>query len=49
MEKDPGEMRNLAVLPASRDIVIRHRRLLQQWIDESSDEEAKAFAISPSG
>ena len=47
MGKDPGEMRNLAVLPEYKDIVIRHRRLLQQWIDESGDEEAQAFAIPP--
>ena len=49
LEKDPGEMRNLAVLPEYKDIVIRHRRLLHQWIDESGDEKAQSFAIAPNG
>ncbi len=49
MEKDPGEMRNLAVLPEYKDIVIRHRRFLQHWIEESGDEKAQSFAIAPNG
>ena len=49
MKKDPGEMRNLAVLPEYKDIVVRHRRFLQQWIEESGDEESKSFAIVPNG
>jgi choline-sulfatase len=31
LEKDPGEMRNLAVEPEYETIVRRHRELLQQW------------------
>ena len=31
LEKDSGEMRNLAVVPKYETIVGRHRELLQQW------------------
>ncbi len=47
LQKDPGEMENLAGLPAFQKALNQHRKLLRQWIAESNDNEAKAFAIAP--
>jgi arylsulfatase A-like enzyme len=46
MMTDPGEMNNLAELPDYDDVLAKHRTYLIRWIEESSDVEAKAFAIS---
>ncbi len=48
LQRDPGEMRNLAGIPEYKDILNRHRSFLLEWIAESKDEEAKAFAVTPS-
>ena len=48
LQKDPGEMRNLVALPEYRDVLNKHRNYLKQWIVESKDQEAQAFAIEPS-
>jgi arylsulfatase A-like enzyme len=47
MKKDPGEMQNLASDPKYRKMLNQHRVYLQQWIEESNDSKAKAFAIKP--
>jgi arylsulfatase A-like enzyme len=47
LHNDPGEMKNLAALPQHRKALNQHRSYLQQWIVESKDTEAKAFAIKP--
>jgi arylsulfatase A-like enzyme len=47
LRKDPGEMRNLAATPEHRQTLNQHRSYLQEWIVESDDTEAKAFAIAP--
>jgi arylsulfatase A-like enzyme len=47
LRADPGELENLAGLKAHQETLNRHRRLLRQWIAESNDEEAQAFAIAP--
>lgn len=47
LEKDPGEMNNLVMLPEYEDILNQHRVYLQEWIDESKDDDAKSFAIAP--
>jgi arylsulfatase A-like enzyme len=47
LQKDPGEMRNLAAIPEHREVLNQHRKYLQQWIAESNDAEARAFAIAP--
>ncbi len=47
LQNDPGEMRNLATTPEHRDVLNQHRSYLQQWIIESNDTEAIAFAIKP--
>ena len=46
MQTDPGEMKNLASLPEYQEVLNRHRRYLAQWIEESGDTEAKAFAVA---
>lgn len=48
LRDDPGEMKNLAALPESRNTLNRHRRLLQQWIELSGDTDAKSFVIAES-
>lgn len=47
LQKDPGEMNNLAGIPEYKDILNRHRALLLEWIAESRDEEAEEFSIAP--
>jgi len=37
MDADPGETRNIAALPASRDALLRHRALLADWLAKTSD------------
>jgi arylsulfatase A-like enzyme len=46
LQKDPGELNNLATHPEYQDILYSHQNYLQQWIEESNDQEAKSFAIS---
>jgi arylsulfatase A-like enzyme len=38
MQDDPGETRNLAGQAAHRDELLRHRRLLVQWIEQTDDD-----------
>lgn len=47
LRKDPGEMKNLAANPEHREVLNQHRTYLQEWIAESHDTEATAFAITP--
>jgi len=47
LQTDSGEMKNLAGLPEFCTTLNRHRGFLRQWIAESSDIEAKSFAIAP--
>ncbi len=47
LEKDPGEMKNLARSPEYVKVLNEHRGYLLQWIEESDDTEAEAFAIAP--
>lgn len=37
LEKDPGEMRNLAADPAYAKILTNHRRLLVRWYEENNE------------
>ena len=45
MRNDPGEMKNIATLAEYKDALLEHRGYLVQWIGESGDKEAKAFAV----
>jgi choline-sulfatase len=43
LEKDPGEMRNLAGDPELREILEDHRRRLCEWVEATGDEIGKAY------
>lgn len=43
MENDPGEMRNLVDDPKFRDVLVKHRRLLKEWIELSDDKDGSKF------
>lgn len=47
LQTDPGEMKNLAGLKPFQRVLNKHRAHLQQWIAESNDTEAQAFAVAP--
>ena len=34
MQNDPGEMKNLALLPEYKNALFEHRGYLDQWIEE---------------
>jgi arylsulfatase A-like enzyme len=43
--EDPGEMKNLALSGDSQRLLDEHRQLLQQWIEETDDRDAKTYAF----
>jgi choline-sulfatase len=43
MKNDPGEMTNLAAVPAFKSVLDRHRRLLKSWVDRSGDKIAANY------
>jgi len=43
LEADPGESKNLASDDDYREVLLQHRRLLQEWIEKSGDTEGKSF------
>jgi len=45
--KDPGEMNNLAGRKGFEKHLNKHREFMRNWITESKDAEAKAFAVEP--
>jgi len=45
LEKDPGEMKNLASDPAYREVLENHRKRLRQWMEEARDSLAKGYTI----
>ena len=45
LEKDPGEMKNLAVDPAHADTLARYRALIKEWFRKSKDQEAAQFTV----
>ncbi len=49
MQDDPGEMVNLASEAEYRKTLLEHRQFLQQWIEESGDNEAQTFALDVTG
>ncbi len=38
-------MKNVATSPEYKDALLEHRGYLEQWIEESGDKEAEAFAV----
>jgi arylsulfatase A-like enzyme len=45
LEKDPGEMKNLAADPAHADILAIHRKYLREWVETNHDKIAAAYVI----
>jgi len=43
--EDPGEMKNLALLPNNQTLLNEHRKLLRQWIEETQDRDAMTYAF----
>lgn len=49
LDRDPGEMKNLAGSPRYRDELNRHRRLLLNWLDQQHDALGLSYAVRPEG
>jgi len=45
LEKDPGEMKNLAAEPAYADILVRHRQYLREWVETNNDKLAEGYLV----
>lgn len=45
LEKDPGEMKNLAADPACADVLARHRQYLREWVETNQDKLAAGYLI----
>ncbi len=45
LEKDPGEMKNLASDPQYRGILMEHRRLLWEWTGKINDSIGQAYLV----
>ena len=45
LEKDPGEMVNLAEDPKYAQVLTDHRRRLRRWVDDTGDEIGKACIV----
>jgi arylsulfatase A-like enzyme len=45
LEKDPGEMKNLAADPAHADILALHRKYLLEWVENNHDQLAASYLI----
>jgi arylsulfatase A-like enzyme len=43
IKSDPGEMTNLAAVPAFKGLLDKHRRLLKSWVDTTSDKIAADY------
>jgi hypothetical protein len=46
MENDPGEMKNLAADEKYKDVLIKHRRLLYEWVEKTSDKIGAEYVIA---
>ncbi len=49
LDRDPGEMKNLAGSPRYRDELNRHRRLLLSWLEKQQDTLGLSYAVRPEG
>jgi arylsulfatase A-like enzyme len=46
LEKDPGEVANLAQDPDYQEVLNDHRRRLRQWVEETGDDIARPYIVS---
>jgi choline-sulfatase len=49
LNRDPGEMKNLAASPRHCDELNRHRRLLLTWLQQQHDTVGLSYAVRPEG
>jgi len=47
LDRDPGELKNLATSPQYLDELNRHRRLLLTWLEQQNDTLGLSYAIRP--
>ncbi|MCX6895175.1 MAG: sulfatase-like hydrolase/transferase [Verrucomicrobia bacterium] len=45
LEKDPGEMKNLAADPAYADVLKQHRQFMREWVEANHDTIAAAYLV----
>lgn len=45
LDKDPGEMKNLAENPTYQAALEQHRQMLRQWVEETHDEPAAPYVV----
>lgn len=45
LEKDPGEMKNVAADPEYADVLACHRQYLREWVETNSDKLAEGYLI----
>ena len=45
LEKDPGEMKNLATDSAYSDVLALHRKHLREWVETNHDKLATHYLI----
>ena len=43
MKNDPGEMKNLAEIPAFKSVLNRHRQLMKNWVERTGDRIAVKY------
>ncbi|UCG59743.1 MAG: sulfatase-like hydrolase/transferase [Phycisphaerales bacterium] len=43
LKNDPGEMENLADVPALKNVLDKHRRLLKDWVEKTGDRIASKY------
>jgi len=43
LRDDPGEMKNLAEVPAFQDVLNQHRQLLKDWVERTGDRIAATY------
>ena len=43
LKNDPGEMNNLAEVPAFKNVLEQHRRLLRGWVEKTGDRIAASY------
>jgi choline-sulfatase len=46
MENDPGEMKNLAGDEKYKDVLVKHRRLLHNWVEKTGDKIGAEYVIA---
>lgn len=47
LERDPGEMQNLAAKESMAEVLNQHRRWLYQWVHDQRDRMAQDYVIAP--